>query len=130
MPIETSLLFNLPDGLEVTSTAVAEVLGPPRFCPRGGLAVCPRPLQSGEERARRTHSYSPGQASPTAETLYGLAQAFMHMIRHLKGERLDDWLSCVRASQIPELQPLGKEHRTRQSRRPRWSHLASQQWCC
>jgi transposase len=48
------------------------------------------------------------QASPTAETLYGLAQEFMHMIRHLKGERLDDWLSCVRESQIPELQSLGK----------------------
>jgi transposase len=48
------------------------------------------------------------QASPTAKTLYGLAQEFMYMIRHLKGERLDDWLSCVKASQIPELQPLAK----------------------
>lgn len=46
------------------------------------------------------------QASPTAETLYGLAQEFMHMIRHLEGERLDDWLSRVRASCIPELQGL------------------------
>lgn len=48
------------------------------------------------------------QASSTAETLYGLAQEFMQMIRHLKGERLDEWLSCVRASQIPELQSLVK----------------------
>ena len=46
------------------------------------------------------------QASPTAETLYGLAQAFMHMLRHLEGERLDEWLSRVRASRIPELQGL------------------------
>ena len=46
------------------------------------------------------------QASPTAETLYELAQAFMHMIRHLEGERLDAWLSHVRASHIPELQGL------------------------
>jgi transposase len=46
------------------------------------------------------------QASPTAETLYELAQAFMHMIRHLKGERLDEWLALVKASQIPELQSL------------------------
>ena len=46
------------------------------------------------------------QASPTTETLYGLAQEFMHMIRHLKGERLDDWLALVKASQIPELQSL------------------------
>jgi len=28
----------------------------------------------------------------------------MNMIRQLKGEYLDDWLSLVRASQIPELQ--------------------------
>lgn len=48
------------------------------------------------------------QASPTAETLYGLAQEFMQMIRHLKGERLDEWLNCVRASQIPEFQSLVK----------------------
>jgi transposase len=48
------------------------------------------------------------RASPTAETLYGLAQEFMHMIRHLKGERLDDWLRSVRESQIPELQSLVK----------------------
>lgn len=48
------------------------------------------------------------QASPTAETLYRLAQEFMQMIRHLKGERLDEWLNCVRASQIPELQSLVK----------------------
>jgi transposase len=46
------------------------------------------------------------QASPTAETLYGLAQAFMQMVRHLKGERLDEWLALVKASQIPELQSL------------------------
>lgn len=43
-------------------------------------------------------------ASPTAETLYCLVLGFMQMIRHLKGERLDTWLSQVRESQIPELQ--------------------------
>jgi transposase len=48
------------------------------------------------------------QASPTADTLYALAQQFMSMIRQLKGEHLDNWLGLVRASQIPELQPLRK----------------------
>jgi len=46
------------------------------------------------------------QASPTAETLYGLAQEFMYMIRHLEGDRLDEWLSRVRATHLPELQGL------------------------
>ena len=46
------------------------------------------------------------QASPTADTVYTLAQQFMRMIRQLKGERLDDWLALVKASQIPELQSL------------------------
>jgi transposase len=46
------------------------------------------------------------QASPTAETLYELAQEFMHMLRHLEGECLDDWLSRIKASRIPELQGL------------------------
>ena len=44
------------------------------------------------------------QASPTADTVYTLAQQFMRMIRQLEGEHLDEWLSLVRASQIPELQ--------------------------
>ncbi len=44
------------------------------------------------------------QASPTADTVYGLAQDFMHMLRHREGERLDVWLGQVRASHIPELQ--------------------------
>ncbi|GHO77207.1 hypothetical protein KSD_49780 [Ktedonobacter sp. SOSP1-85] len=44
------------------------------------------------------------QASPTAGTMYALAQQFMRMIRQLEGERLHDWLDQVRASGIPELQ--------------------------
>src|SRR5450755_3241170 len=46
------------------------------------------------------------QASPTADTVYTLAQQFMRMIRQLEGERLDGWLALVKASQIPELQSL------------------------
>lgn len=44
------------------------------------------------------------QASPTADTVYGLTQDFMCMLRHREGERLDVWLGQVRASHIPELQ--------------------------
>jgi transposase len=47
-------------------------------------------------------------ASPTAHTVYTLAQQFMRMIRQLEGEHLDDWLDLVRTSHIPELQPLAK----------------------
>ncbi len=48
------------------------------------------------------------QASPTADMVYGLAQDFLRMVRHREGEHLDDWLCKVRASQVPELQPLVK----------------------
>jgi transposase len=68
------------------------------------------------------------QASPTAQTVYTLVQQFMSMIRQLEGERLDDWLSLVRASQIPELQGFVQSHPARQGSRPCWSHLAVQQW--
>jgi transposase len=44
------------------------------------------------------------QASPTANTVYELAQDFMQMLRHREGQRLDVWLGQVRASHIPELQ--------------------------
>jgi transposase len=44
------------------------------------------------------------QASPTATRVYELAQDFMNMLRHRKGERLDDWLRSVRDSHIKELQ--------------------------
>src|SRR5205814_2031015 len=35
------------------------------------------------------------QASPSAETAYGLAQAFMQMIREQTGHQLEAWLSEV-----------------------------------
>jgi transposase len=33
-----------------------------------------------------------------------LVQAFRHLLHHREGEKLDDWLSAARASQIRELQ--------------------------
>jgi transposase len=44
------------------------------------------------------------QASPTANMVYELVQDFMNMLRHRKGERLDDWLRSARDSHIRELQ--------------------------
>ncbi len=44
------------------------------------------------------------QASPTADTVYELAQDFMQMLHRRQGQRLDVWLDQVRASHIPELQ--------------------------
>ena len=60
----------------------------------------PADLQEQEQRALTAIR----QASPTADTVYTLAQQFMRMIRQLEGEHLDEWLGLVRASQIPELQ--------------------------
>ncbi len=48
------------------------------------------------------------QASPSAETAYGLAQAFMQMIREHTGQQLDTWLSEVEASHLPELEAFAK----------------------
>ena len=48
------------------------------------------------------------QASPTANTVYELAQDFMHMLRHREGQRLDVWLDLVRASHLPELQRFAR----------------------
>jgi len=44
------------------------------------------------------------QASETARTTYQLVQEFRDMLHTLSGEKLDDWLSSVKASQIRELQ--------------------------
>jgi transposase len=44
------------------------------------------------------------QASETARTTYQLIQEFRHMLHHREGEKLDDWLTKVRVSQIRELQ--------------------------
>lgn len=44
------------------------------------------------------------QASETAKTTYQLVQAFRDMLHTRSGEKLDDWLSSVKASQIRELQ--------------------------
>jgi hypothetical protein len=71
----------------------------PHFQAREAVWLCirdPSDLEKKEQEERTAIC----QARPTAETLDGLAQEFMQMIRHLKGERLDEWLTCVRASQI------------------------------
>jgi transposase len=48
------------------------------------------------------------QASPTADTVYELAQDFLQMLRHREGQRLDVWLDLVRASPLPELQRFAR----------------------
>jgi len=48
------------------------------------------------------------QASPSAETAYRLAQAFMQMIREHTGHQLDTWLGEVEASYLPELKSFAK----------------------
>jgi len=44
------------------------------------------------------------QASKVAWMIYQLVQEFRHMLHHREGEKLDDWLEKVRASEIRELQ--------------------------
>ncbi len=48
------------------------------------------------------------QASPSAEAAYGLAQAFMQMIRERTGHQLDAWLSSAEASHLPEFKSFAK----------------------
>ena len=48
------------------------------------------------------------QASPSAEAAYGLAQAFMHMIREHTGQQLETWLSLVQESTLPEFKSFAK----------------------
>ena len=40
------------------------------------------------------------QASTSLETTYQLAKAFLHMVRELTGEQLDEWLEAVQASHL------------------------------
>lgn len=44
------------------------------------------------------------QASETARAMYQLVQEFRDMLHQRTGEKLDEWLEKVRASQIRELQ--------------------------
>jgi transposase len=44
------------------------------------------------------------QASETTRMIYQLVQEFRHILHTRSGEKLDDWLEKVRASQIRELQ--------------------------
>jgi transposase len=48
------------------------------------------------------------QASPTADTVYELAQDFMQMLRRREGKRLDAWLNQVKASRLPELKRFAR----------------------
>ena len=48
------------------------------------------------------------QANPSVETAYGLAQAFMQMIRERTGQQLDAWLNLVEASHLPEFKSFAR----------------------
>ncbi len=47
-------------------------------------------------------------ASPSAEAAYGLAQAFMQMIRDHTGNQLENWLNSVEESTLPELKSFAR----------------------
>ncbi len=47
-------------------------------------------------------------ASPSAEAAYGLAQAFMQMIRDHTGNQLETWLNLVEESVLPEFKSFAK----------------------
>jgi transposase len=42
--------------------------------------------------------------SQTANKTYELVQEFRHLLHHLEGDKLDNWIAKVNDSQIPELQ--------------------------
>ncbi len=46
------------------------------------------------------------QASPDLETAYQLVKEFLHMVRELTGERLEEWLGNVEASHLQAFQPF------------------------
>jgi transposase len=48
------------------------------------------------------------QASPSAETAYRLAQAFMQMMREQTGHQLDAWRSSAEASRLPEFKSIAR----------------------
>jgi len=64
---------------------------------RASLSVCLSTREAGPD-ASREELMLIRQASPSAETAYGLAQAFMQMIREHTGQQLDTWISSVEAS--------------------------------
>ena len=73
----------------------------------GGLSVtCP--IENAKEQQALAAIRA---ASQTADTVYALAQDFMHMLDHREGQRLDVWLDLVRASHIPELQRFARSIR-------------------
>jgi transposase len=46
------------------------------------------------------------QASPDLETAYQLVKEFLHMVRELTGERLEEWLGKVEAEALQAFQPF------------------------
>ncbi len=69
------------------------------------LFVC-QPDQLGERQQAELALIR--QASPSAETAYRLAQAFMQMLREQTGAQLDAWLSEAEASHLPELESFAR----------------------
>ncbi len=73
-----------------------------RFSAKQAVWLLVRDLANLEESEQATLT-ALRQENVTIEVTYELVQAFVQMVRHLQGERLDVWLEQARASQIPEL---------------------------
>lgn len=48
------------------------------------------------------------QVSPTADKVYQLVQSFMMRVRQLQGNRLEEWLTEVKASDFEELKSFAR----------------------
>jgi hypothetical protein len=79
------------------------------FSAKDAVWLFVRPPDSLDETERQNLAVM-CQASAMVSMAYELVQEFMNMLRHRKGERLDDWLRLTRDSHIREQEPLRSQH--------------------
>jgi transposase len=73
-----------------------------RFSAKEATWLFIRPIKNLDEKEQQEMA-TIRQASKTAETIYQLVQEFLQIVRQRRGERLDSWMSTVRACHIREL---------------------------
>jgi transposase len=101
MSVYEQLVRLLPEGRKNPQTSDL-IARPPVLVRQAVFLFLRRPADlSSEEQETITLLRS---LHPEVNQAYELVQQFAHMLRTRTGEQLDDWLECVRASQIRELQ--------------------------
>jgi transposase len=97
------MVYRFLETLQTTEQVTTGTHRLPQYPSKAAIWLFMRRFKDLDEK-ERTDLMAFRQASSTLTTTYELVQDFLQMVRHRQGDRLEEWLTQVEKSGLPELQ--------------------------